>query len=543
MPETEVRSLILRFRDLSTLPGETLQQHRQISLEKGHVWWGWWSKLGETVPEEVFRQLNRQAARPEGLDIFLLDTGSAHLFQARCAAIQWETSLEPFTAPEEGRLTPSYYQSRRYLAWFKLSEIRPEPLPEETLRRFSYVRVDDFFGGSESRYLPFYGKRLYSIAELIPQNRTIWFIRNTRPEDPIHEISLFDARRIEPRDFPPLVRQTSSRNLLWVSDLHFSIDNHHGFPVDSTPARKSVSASLRQSLEEDLSIQNLAGCIVSGDLTWKSAAEEYQQVRSFLDELQGWSQLDRYDLLVCPGNHDLPFSADPADKAGPVDVDIASETARAAYSRFYRETFFKEPNSFLSSGRKFLLGGALPVEIVCLNSSLLEQQKGLFQGHGFLGDEQLADAATQMGWRVETDGPVAFRIAVLHHHLLPVTYREEPRKGQIYSVVLDAEALARWIVKHRVRLVLHGHMHQPFCARVARPVDLAEPSSGWHAFHVIGLGSTGVERGHLGTVGKNVFGLLRFERDHLKVGMHTIDPGDRSQLLWELDIPYQEEGN
>jgi hypothetical protein len=86
-------------------------------------------------------------------------------------------------------------------------------------------------------------------------------------------------------------------------------------------------------------------------------------------------------------------------------------------------------------------------------------------------------------------------------------------------------------------------MHQPFCARVARPVDLAEPSSGWHAFHVIGLGSTGVERGHLGTVGKNVFGLLRFERDHLKVGMHTIDPGDRSQLLWELDIPYQEEGN
>ena len=105
MPESETQTLILRFRDLATAAGETIQQHRPP--EGGYTWWGWWSKLGETVPEAVFRQLNKKA-RSEGLDLFLLDTGRAQLFQARCTEIKWETSLEPFPAPEEGHHTPDY---------------------------------------------------------------------------------------------------------------------------------------------------------------------------------------------------------------------------------------------------------------------------------------------------------------------------------------------------------------------------------------------------------------------------------------------------
>ncbi len=543
MPESETKTLILRFRDLSTVLGGTIASHREIIRRERFTWWGWWSKMGETVPEAVFRQLDQQARVGGGLDLLLMDTGRLQLFRAHCTAIEWKTSLEPFPAPEDGRFTPAYYQGRGCLAWFRLSEIQEEALPEDTIRKYSYIREDSFFGGAESRYLPFYGKRIASFNEMVPQNRTIWFVRDVRPQDPIHEVSLFDAKRLVPHDFSPVFRQTVSRNLLWVSDLHFSVDGHHGFPETSTASRKSMGRSLQQSLQEDIGIKSLAGAIVSGDLTWRSDPAEYRQAQEFLDELRSWTQLESYDVMVCPGNHDLAFSADPADKESP--VEMAPETAREAYTRFYREIFFLEPNQFLSSGRKFLLGGAIPVEIACLNSSLLEQHKGLFQGHGYLGDEQLKDAADQMGWSAEPDGPVAFRIAVVHHHLLPVTYREEARRGQIYSVVLDAEALARWVVKHHVRLVLHGHMHQPFCAKVSRPVDPNHPDGGdgWHGFHVVALGSTGVERTHVGTIGKNTFGLLKFERDHLAVEVHTIDPADRSQPAWKLDIPYREEGD
>ena len=216
----------------------------------------------------------------------------------------------------------------------------------------------------------------------------------------------------------------------------------------------------------------------------------------------------------------------------------APDTARSAYTDFYRELFFKAPNAFLTSGRKFLLGNAFAVEIACLNSSLLEQHKGLFQGHGFLGDAQLDNVASEMGWEPGIQGPHALRIVVVHHHLMPVTFREDPKTGQVYSVVLDAEALARWIVRHRVKLVLHGHMHQPFMARVERPVETDKPDGDWHRFHVVGLGSTGVGKDHLGEVGKNTFGLLGFEADHLALKVFTIDPVNPAQLLWSLRIPY-----
>ena len=79
-------------------------------------------------------------------------------------------------------------------------------------------------------------------------------------------------------------------------------------------------------------------------------------------------------------------------------------------------------------GRRFLLGGAVPVEIVCLNSSLLGQEPGVFQGHGFIGEDQLRHAAREVGWEANRDSgdadlPRAVRIAVVHHHLLPVIYR------------------------------------------------------------------------------------------------------------------------
>jgi len=143
-----------------------------------------------------------------------------------------------------------------------------------------------------------------------------------------------------------------------------------------------------------------------------------------------------------------------------------------------------------------------------------------------------------MGWDPNSRGPRPFRIVVLHHHLMPVTFREDPKKGQVYSVVLDAEAVVRWLVRHRINLVLHGHMHQPFSARVERPIDVNRPDESWHSFYVVGLGSTGVGKGHLGEVAKNTFGLLRFEEADLDLRIYTIDPTNPAQDLWRLRIPY-----
>ena len=120
------------------------------------------------------------------------------------------------------------------------------------------------------------------------------------------------------------------------------------------------------------------------------------------------------------------------------------------------------------------------------NGSLLQQEKGHFQGHGFIGDDQMQYVAKNMGWdKVNKNSKShVFRIAVLHHHVMPVTYRDIPMKDVGYSVVLDAEAFARWVVQNRVDLVLHGHMHQPFHACVGRYATLID-KEGFHVFDVV----------------------------------------------------------
>ena len=121
------------------------------------------------------------------------------------------------------------------------------------------------------------------------------------------------------------------------------------------------------------------------------------------------------------------------------------------------------------------------VDIVALNSSLLQQHPNfqvdesgnvtspLFQGQGFLGADQLDVAAREFRWDTSAFSPLrALRVVVLHHHIVPVTEAEVAVAGGNYSMVLDAERLTRWLVRHRVNLVLHGHQHQPFSVAIRR---------------------------------------------------------------------------
>lgn len=529
MPSPEIKTLILRFRDLVTRPGDTIAQHQAIAEKQGLVWWGWWNKAGETVPDETFRAIAEAAESPQGLEILLLDSDRGQLFGALCKELRWDARTRPLDAPGP---SPSYYRDRSCLAWFQFESIGADPLPESILNRYSYVKVPEFFEAGESGYGAFYGKRIDSVRELLQQNRTIWFARDAQPGDPVHSISLLDSHRIEPSDFPrePLV--SASTDLLWVSDLHFSDDGHHAFPLHSDDSSRTAWASVERSLREN-SIPNVAGVIASGDFAWKAAASEFEKARSFFDGAKSWG-MKSYDFLICPGNHDIAFSDDPADKDQPVSV--ARDVARAAFESFYQDLFFKKPNQFLSCGRRFLLGGAIPVEVACLNSSLLDQQKDLFQGHGFVGDDQMDDAAKQLGWEPQSTRPRAVRIVVLHHHLLPVTYREIPLRQRQYSVTLDAEALTRWLLLHEVDVVLHGHQHQPFYTNVLRPIDLEVDPSRLHDLAIVGLGSTGVRLDHLGEIKNNMFAVLSFGPREVLFRFFSIHPIDPSKLLFQFRL-------
>lgn len=110
---------------------------------------------------------------------------------------------------------------------------------------------------------------------------------------------------------------------------------------------------------------------------------------------------------------------------------------------------------------------------------------------------------------------------MLHHHLVPILYREIPIADRQASVVYDSGALCRWIVKHRVNLVLHGHMHQATVIREARSNDMRGSPTPWHEFYIAALGSSGVVNRHTSDR-KNSYGILEFGPESLVLSFRQI---------------------
>ena len=380
-----VETIILRFRDLSTNVGETIKLHQVLIDEYKYAWWGWWNKAGETVPSETFQSLMNTIDKKGRLDIFLFDTGTGTLYPAIIDEIQWHQRFQEVDSPNWSA-TPDYYERRKRKAWFKITEISDGIRDEAVLREWSYVEVGELFETKRSIFQDFDGKQISSFEELRHQEKTIWFIRLFRTGDEIHQILLYDTGRVKPSNFPDNIVESHSARLLWLSDLHFSED-HHAFPLK---ARAQEGSKLAEAIRKDLfaqslSLQDVGGIIITGDLTWKAAEGEFTLVRSFLDDIMSSSTLTPNQIILCPGNHDIAFSDAPwkKDKI----VPEVTEESKKNFERFYKKLFSVVPNLSLASGRRFLLARSFVVEIASLNSSYLRQTKDVFQGQGFVGAE------------------------------------------------------------------------------------------------------------------------------------------------------------
>jgi hypothetical protein len=317
MPANEVTTMFLRFRDLVTEPGGTIETHAEVIDKEKHVWWGWWSKAGERIPDEMFRLLKAKA-KGGPLDVYLFDSGRNQVHRATLADIRWEVDHSRAGSPEVEK-TPRYYSDQKYLAWFKFIEITRTPENPSLLQQFACVQIDEFFTDQPSRYTPFYGKWIHSPEELRQQDRTIWFVRPFKAGDATHSVSLLDADRIAPAHFPRHVIESKSSHIALASDVHFSVDGHHGFPTTSTHDQLDLGARIELCLTDN-KIKGLAAFVVAGDLTWKSAKEEYDLAEAFLKRVNSWAKLRNYQFVVCPGNHDRGWSSSSAIRLSPSQI-------------------------------------------------------------------------------------------------------------------------------------------------------------------------------------------------------------------------------
>lgn len=535
----QFETVILRFRDLVTSKGKTVKEHQEVIEENGYCWWGWWNKGGEQVPEEAFNLLRGRAAGANGLDLYLFDSGLNQIYRAKCVGLTFEDDGQEIPSPNP-EATPEYYVDNNYKAWFKFADLTGPGLDEKIFEQLTYVDVPEFFSGGENHYEIFSGKVVSSARELRNQDRTIWFVRPRQEGDRVGEVELYGAQKAQPSNFSTQILGRERQHLIWLSDLHFG--SAHGFPQEAVNHDRPLWLALEDAVKE-LSL-NVAGVIISGDVTTNGEPAGFTAAQGFIDELASKLRLETQDFVLCPGNHDFAFSQD-VPRVGERPEPVTAEAGKD-FAVFYESIFGCRPGEFFASARRFLLSRSLAVDVVALNSVTLQQSGGVFQGYGFIGPEQLGSVEKQWDLKpTEPGGPRPFRILVLHHHLVPVNYSERVEVGARYSLTLDAEATLRWAIEKQFDLILHGHMHQPVAARLQRPISFPKGKTEtapqhWPIIDLVGLGSTGILGSGLGLHKENTFGVLSPTASSMRIRLYNIRKAPKTteeDLVAEIEIP------
>jgi 3',5'-cyclic AMP phosphodiesterase CpdA len=154
--------------------------------------------------------------------------------------------------------------------------------------------------------------------------------------------------------------------------------------------------------------------VASGDLTHRGRREQHERAARFLGSLGA-------PVLAVPGNHDLPYTF-PARFTSP-------------WLEFERQWQTTEPT--YSADRLHVVG---------LNSARPYRHQG-----GALRASQLDDAAE----RLQAAPEHAYRVAVLHHHMLGAPWRASRKRP-----VSRRNHVLRSLVAAGADLILAGHIHQ-----------------------------------------------------------------------------------
>jgi 3',5'-cyclic AMP phosphodiesterase CpdA len=187
--------------------------------------------------------------------------------------------------------------------------------------------------------------------------------------------------------------------LLHVSDLHTGTR-------EDREVEHALAALVREVGPELI--------VASGDLTNRGRRHEHERAAAFLRSLEA-------PVVAVPGNHDLPYTF-PARFTAPW----------AEFERVWETT---EPTHSSPS-----------LHVVGLNSARPFRHQG-----GALRPAQLRDAAE----RLSRAPAGAFRVVVLHHHMLGAPWRAARKRP-----VSHRNTVLRELVAAGADLILAGHIHQ-----------------------------------------------------------------------------------
>lgn len=340
--------------------------------------------------------------------------------------------------------------------------------------------------------------------------------------------------------------------LIHLSDVHFG--KKPGTP-DATEMHRFRERlglhdhrSLAAHVLDECAVEVQSGAavfvVISGDSGYQATIEEYDQAAKFVRTLLDGLNLGMDRLVIVPGNHDVNWKLSGYQLSHRFDAYLGF--AAGLYGDRFKTVYpfvdwdFRI-NSPRPSSHQILSVHKLPehgVVFIGFNSCVIEDHQRHF---GAIGQEQIKLAEKQLA----DISPSWVRVAVMHHHVLPLESRlSEDKEGTEMdgTLVRDYSLVERALHSMGFDLVLHGHKHEPGI-RVSRLVPDGEKS-----LIVCGAGSAGVEKDELPPSWGNHFAIYRIPELQRRVGRTFVEiewrtlPVNDINRKWTKHGPWKVDG-
>jgi len=516
---------------------DTLEEHKKIIKDKKACWWGWWKRPREPRRFEVWNYLEDELKKHDEVMVGLFDSGaekpSVSVRLARIKGIippldeHLPDGPPPLPSGEEDLVPPYYRNSPFSRAWLQIVEILDKPLP--FFGNYSYASPPPPLPGIPPDLLRRLADKLViDDDELRTMDTTIWLVRHKTDHDLDEKFLAPSIQVIDPVSVEPI--RVGGDTILHITDVHFAkghrAQHAWGYPGD-TPRRATLAEEIGRATAD----QHIGIIIISGDFTFISSDDEFDEAYKSINSLLGTLGLGADNLVIVPGNHDIAWSKAPDDSYDPaLPVQSAPEAAKRAYAKFYKRLMKHEPNDDFSMGRRFVLPCGVTADVCALNSSSLEQGKNYLCGMGRVRPTVFNEVMDKLGWKQEGKS-LSLRIVALHHHLTATEDVEDPSEfAKGFGMAIDSKKVLRDAARYGVHLVLHGHRHRVFVWRegVYQLPDQTQERWKLGDISILGGGSAGSSD----VDGKrNFINLATINGDGIKLKILRSQGGDAFQLM------------
>lgn len=208
-------------------------------------------------------------------------------------------------------------------------------------------------------------------------------------------------------------------NIIHISDLHFGNDD---FVYTKSELKEAFLAFIAE-----LDINNLI-LVISGDVTFKGSKKGFDDAKSFFNDIIHESGINRENILVCSGNHDIC-----KDNKGIPSFNLFNEFVYSL--RRDHKLNFIENNFYL-----------LIIDNICF--LVVNSAYHFHHQFGFI-DETIYKFLKNNQSKINK---CEYKIAILHHHLLN-QFKDDT------SAIRNAYPFLYALDSCGFNLILHGHQH------------------------------------------------------------------------------------